>query len=75
MESPGAMTATLYYRKIAEIVLRDERAPALRYAAHRVLATGRGTRDRLVTADKRALKAWMLLWCDAATNPPAASAR
>lgn len=61
---------TLYYRKIAEIVMRDMRDmdPAslrLRGAAERALALPRDSKARVAKADKRALKDWMRQWCDA----------
>ena len=54
-----------YYRKIAEIIVRDEPDPVLRAAAFRVLETGRGGRYRIRRRDRRRLKQWMLRWCDA----------
>jgi hypothetical protein len=56
---------TLYYRKIAEIVRRDEQAPELRAAAERALSTPRDSKARIGRMDKRALKTWMRAWCDA----------
>lgn len=56
---------TLYYRKIAEMIARDELDPGLREAAARVLATPRHSKARIAKADKLAVKAWMRQWCDA----------
>lgn len=55
---------TIYYRKIAELVHRDERHDAaVRSAAERALATGRETGDNIARKDRRLLKAWMRDWC------------
>ena len=57
---------TLYYRKIAEIVLRDEEDMALREAAIRVLALPRDRKSNVAKTDRRKLKAYMHKWCDRA---------
>lgn len=62
--------ATLYYRKIAEIVRRDENEPAVLAAAGRVAATGREGKSRIAKADRRLLKAWMYRWCDVRAPAP-----
>lgn len=59
---------TLYYRKIAEIVRRDEQEPALRAAAERALSTPRDGKARIARADRRTLKTWMRAWCDQRIN-------
>lgn len=62
----GDQVDTLYYRKVAEIVMRDEIAADLRAAADRVLATPREGKARIAKTDRRAMKAWMVAWCDQA---------
>lgn len=55
---------TLYYRKIAEIMKRDEDNIELREIALRVLALGRDKHDNVRSADRKKLRAWLLQWCD-----------
>lgn len=55
---------TLYYRKIAEIVRRDETEPDMRAVADRALNTERDGKARIAKRDGRWLKAWMRRWCD-----------
>ena len=61
---------TLYYRKIAEIIRRDEQEPALRAVAERALSTPRDGKSRIAKADRRTLKTWMRRWCDERAAPP-----
>jgi hypothetical protein len=63
---------TLYYRKIAEMMQRDEQDTNLRAAAERVLLTPRNSRARIAKGDKRALKTWMRAWCDKRLCPDCA---
>jgi hypothetical protein len=56
----------LYYRKIAELLLRDEQNEALREAAERVKALPHTGKAKIAKGDRRALKAWMYAWCDKA---------
>jgi hypothetical protein len=58
---------TLYYRKIAEIILRDESDAVIREAAHRVLGLPRD-RGSIRKPDRKALKTWMRAWCDRADS-------
>lgn len=55
---------TLYYRKIAEIILRDESDTALRSVAARVSATPYDNAAKIAKSDRRKLKVWMRHWCD-----------
>ena len=61
---------TLYYRKIAEIIRRDEQEPALRAVAESALSTPRDGKSRIAKADRRTLKTWMRRWCDERAAPP-----
>ena len=50
---------TVYSRKIAEIVLRDEQDYELRRMAARAIEA-----RKIRKKDRRELKKWMLAWCD-----------
>jgi hypothetical protein len=53
-----------YYRKIAELILRDEQNEALQKAAERIKALPYEGKAKIAKSDRRALKAWMYAWCD-----------
>jgi hypothetical protein len=55
---------TLYYRKIAEIVMRDEPDMEMKAAAGRALDVGRDSKGQISKRDRRLLKEWMRRWCD-----------
>lgn len=50
---------TLYYRKIAELVLREGIGPDVYVVAMRA-----SSRKQIKKSDQRILRTWMIDWCD-----------